>query len=192
MEEEIWKDVEGYEGLYQVSNLGRVKSLDKYVNCKNNHKRLIHGKILVPGIGGKNHKIEGYGYYHVGLTNKEGKHISKNVHRLVAKAFVKNPDPENFKEVNHIDENKLNNRADNLEWCNRKTNNHYSKVTERLNESKKRAVDQYDMDWNFIQTISGVREAARIVGAKCHDNISRCCNGEQKYCKGFKWKWHEE
>ena len=94
--------------------------------------------------------------------------------------------------INHIDENKLNNRADNLEWCNRKINNHYSKVTERLNESKKKAVDQYDMDWNFIQTISGVREAARIVGAKCHDNISRCCNGEQKYCKGFKWKWHED
>ena len=191
MEEEIWKDIKGYEGLYQVSNLGRVKSLDKYVNCKNNHKRLIPGKILAPEVGGKNYKIEGYGYYHV-MLYKERKGSSKNIHRLVAETFVINPDPENFKEINHIDENKLNNRADNLEWCNRKINNHYSKVTERLNESKKKAVDQYDMDWNFIQTISGVREAARIVGAKCHDNISRCCNGEQKYCKGFKWKWHEE
>lgn len=191
MEEEIWKDIEGYEGIYQVSNLGRVKSLSKYVNYRDGRKRFYPEKILALGIGGKNHKIEGYGYYHVGLTNKEGKYTSKNVHRLVAKAFVKNPDPENFKEVNHIDKNKLNNRADNLEWCDRKTNNHYSKVTERLNESKKRAVDQYDMNWNFIQTISGVREAARIVG-DAHCNISRCCNGEQEYCKGFKWKWHED
>lgn len=120
---EIWKPVVGYEGKYEVSNLGRVRSIDRInvfeARGKKNH-RFLTGKILTPQFDGRGH------YLHVQLSNGEKSRIEL-VHRLVAKAFIENP--YNFPEVNHKDENKTNNMANNLEWCDHKYNNNYgSKV----------------------------------------------------------------
>ena len=116
---EIWKDIEGYEGLYQVSNKGRVKSL--------NYGRTGKEKILRPG---KNND----GYLIV-ILYKNGKKKNFRIHRLVAKAFLTNPN--NLLEVNHRDENKENNHVENLEWCDRKYNINYGSRTERSSESRK-------------------------------------------------------
>lgn len=110
--EEVWKDIKGYEGIYQVSNIGRIRSLDRINIYKNGTKRFEKGKVkaLV-----KN-KL---GYVQI-ILNKENKKSSRRVHRLVAQAFIENPNK--YEEINHIDGNKLNNNVTNLEWCNRKQN----------------------------------------------------------------------
>ena len=114
--EEIWKDIKGYEGYYQVSNLGRIKSLDRMKNNQYN-EYFMSGRILKSSI------IKDKGYCRVSLNNGKGRK-SKRVHRLVAEAFI--PNLENKPEVNHIDGNKLNNCADNLEWCTNKENIEHS------------------------------------------------------------------
>lgn len=108
--QEIWKDINGYEGLYQISNLGNVKSI-QYFNHANN-KIYPRNKLLKPLINEK-------GYFRVDLF-KLGKTKRCRIHRLVAEAFI--PNLNNFPEVNHIDGNKSNNRVDNLEWCTHKHN----------------------------------------------------------------------
>ena len=110
MNREIWKDISGYEGLYQVSNLGRVKSL----NYLGHHKEVIK-KPSLP----KKTIMKPSQYYKV-ILYKNGKAKNFFVHRLVAEAFIPNPD--NLPQVNHIDHNPFNNRADNLEWCTAKYN----------------------------------------------------------------------
>lgn len=105
---EIWKDIEGYEGIYQVSNTGKVRSLDRKV--WNYTKK---GRIL------KMHN-NGHGYYNVSLHSKEKNEKHVYIHILVAKAFI--PNPNNYEQVNHKDFNKLNNCVDNLEWVSRKQN----------------------------------------------------------------------
>lgn len=107
---EIWKDIEEYEGLYQVSNLGNVKSLDTIINCKgakNIDTHIRKGRLL------KQNKTT-TGYYYVNLS-KNAKAKPLIVHRLVAKAFI--PNINNYPIINHIDGNKLNNNVENLEWC---------------------------------------------------------------------------
>lgn len=104
---EIWKDIKDFEGLYWISNLGRVKNK--------------HGKILKP-------RLSSNGYYNICLY-KNNKAKCYTVHRLVAEAFIPNPD--NLPEINHKDENRLNNEVYNLEWCNRKYNQHYGSAIKK-------------------------------------------------------------
>lgn len=118
---EEWRSIEGYEGLYEVSNTGQVRSLDRYVKTCYEAYKLHKGKILSPAKD-KN------GYLKVHLCYN-GKHNIIRVHRLVAQAFLPNPD--NLPEVNHKDEDKTNNNVDNLEWCDRKYNNNYGTKIER-------------------------------------------------------------
>ncbi len=178
-EQEIWKDIVGYEGIYQISNKGRVKSLKR--KCKS-----IHGYRTVP------EKIyasclDAYGYPIVTL-HKEGKRKTRTVHRLVAEAFIDNP--EGMTQINHIDEIKTNNFVENLEWCTIEYNNAYGTRIERLIKTQQRAVIQLDMKGNFIKLWNGANEIARTTGMS-QSAITRCCNHKRNYAYGYKWKYKE-
>jgi len=110
--DEIWKDIEGYEGMYQISNLGRVKSLSRVVIRKNGVPNSVKEKYF-------KRKIHSTGYYLIGLT-QFGKTINVKLHRLIAKAFI--PNPKNLPDVNHIDGDKSNNELSNLEWTSTREN----------------------------------------------------------------------
>lgn len=118
---EIWKDIKGYKGYYQVSNLGRVKSLDRYSIDRRGGKHFLKGIILTPYLC--------KGYLRICL-HVNGKQKQLAVHRLVAEAFI--PNPNNYPQINHKDENKTNNTVDNLEWCTAKYNNNYGTRLERI------------------------------------------------------------
>ena len=125
--EEIWKPVKGFEGYYEVSNLGRVRSIDRVVvDTVRNCERLLKGKVLIQ-------KDNGNGYKNV-MFCKEHKIYNKYVHRLIAEAFLPNPD--NLPQVNHKDEDKSNNRVDNLEWCTSFYNNEYGTRKKRWYETR--------------------------------------------------------
>lgn len=127
MTEEIWRPVVGYEGLYEVSSYGRVRSLDRY-DRRNQFRK---GKLL------KN-RDNCNGYLLCGLS-KNGIVKNKYIHRLVAEAFI--PNPNNIKEVNHLDEDKTNNRVENLEWCDRKYNCNYgTKIKREINTKIKKGI----------------------------------------------------
>lgn len=166
---EIWKDKKDYEGLYQVSNLGRAKSLDRYVKGKGHSLQFKKGRILKP-MKDKN------GYLTVKLGNR-----TFILHRLVAETFL--PNPNNYKEVNHKDENKTNNVVSNLEWCDRKYNVNYGTRTEKC--SKK--VYQYTLDGKFVKEWKSTRECDR--NGFNHGAVAACCRGELKKYKNFLWKY---
>lgn len=122
---EIWKSINGFEGLYEVSNFGNVRSVDRLVNHHKGGKSLRKGKILNPSIGN--------GYYGV-ILSKEG-HIKRMaIHRLVAEAFI--PNPNNLPQINHKDEDKLNNIYTNLEWCDCKYNINYGSSLDKMVHTK--------------------------------------------------------
>ncbi len=153
--QEIWKDVKDYEGLYQVSNLGRVKSLGiRFI--RSNLKPYTKLPRILSQIGCKN------GYKKVELTNNG---FSKRyyVHRLVAEAFIPNPD--NLPEVNHKDEIASNNHVDNLEWCTHKYNSNYGTRAVRIKDKMKqigrsKPVLMYSKDGIFIKRFDSIREAS--------------------------------
>ena len=178
---ELWKDVKDYEGLYQVSTFGRVRSLDKYIDAeiRNVDKVLKRGKILKP-VCGKD------GYLRVHLF-KEGKRTNFLVHRLVAKTFIPNPD--NLPLVNHKDEDKTNNYPYNLEWCTVKYNINYGTHTKRSAEKHSKTVYQYDLEGNLIKEWDSTREAGRNGFSSSH--ISSCCLGKAKTHKGYIWSYIE-
>jgi len=182
---EIWKDIEGFEGLYQVSNLGKIRSLDKWVNNKYGTKTFKKGRVL------KNSLIKSTGYYRVSLS-KDNSFISKSVHQIVAKAFLKNPN--NYTQINHKDENKSNNSADNLEWCDCNYNNNYGQHSINISKARRKnkkgfkKVIQYDKNLNIINTFESTRQASRELKMN-QSAISRCCRGVQKYYSECIWRY---
>lgn len=173
---EIWKDVVGYEGLYQVSNQGRVRSL-------------YFGKIRML----KQRKLR-TGYMQVGLT-KTKKIKFYNVHRLVSAAFIPNPD--NLPEVNHKDEDKTNNTVENLEWCDRKYNINYGNRLVKLSEKMTNRVDrskpilQYTLDGTFVKEWNSISEIKRFLGYSKYC-IIECCRFYFKQAYGYIWRYKEE
>lgn len=193
MENEIWKDIEGYEGLYQVSNLGRVK-------------RVRSGRI-------RTQKIAKNGYCQVNLSKNNQVNFYL-VHRLVANAFI--PNPNNLPQVNHKDENKTNNHIENLEWCTQSYNNLWGTGTERQNYSRhkndpqglswkkalktrdknnnvnsSKRVCQYSLVGNLITVFNSISETSRKLGINVAD-ISNCCNGKRKTAKGYKFVYERD
>ena len=180
---EIWKDIEGFEGFYQVSNFGRVKSLDRFVNGNhiNCDYQFVKGKML------KLRKNR-HGYWIV-MLRKNRSFKTVLVHRLVAKAFI--PNPNNLPYINHKDENPANPIVTNLEWCTAKYNLEYSNVTERIQKTKFRKVIQFDLDMNEIRRWDSLKEAAAYIN-RAQQNISRCCRGKCETCGGYKWKYEDD
>ena len=158
---EIWKDIQGYEGKYKVSNLGNVKST--YSN-----------KILLPS------KCKWYLYVYW-YKNKIRKGIA--IHRIVAQTFIENL--HDLPVVNHKDECKTNNCVNNLEWCSYLYNNTYGTKLEKVSK----CIDQYKKDGTFIKTWSSTQEAER--SGFNHGNIILCCKGKRITHKGYIWKYHE-
>lgn len=157
---EIWKDVVGYEGLYQVSNYGRVLSL--------NYRRTGKPGLLHPSF---NQKENGYKQVYL-FKNKlsEGCKVS----RLVAMAFI--PNPENLPEVNHIDEDKTNNCVVNLEWCTKNYNLEYGTRVKRASSKCRKPVNCYDLEGNLIKTYNSIKETAKDgFTLSC---VNRCCKGQ--------------
>lgn len=189
--EEQWKDIYGYEGLYQVSNLGRVRSLPR--NGTVNDIKILKQK-------------RDNGYLRISLK-KNGFLKTFSVHRLVAQAFLPNDDL--FKtQINHKDENKENNNVKNLEWCDAAYNNNYGTHQQRSAKSRlnhpnmSKQVNQYSLDGNFIRSFQSTKEIQRQLGFS-QGHIIKCCNGgyfdkrRNKFvnitqCNGFIWKYKND
>ena len=189
--EEIWKDIKGYEGKYKVSNLGNVKSLNY---CNTNTSKILSGAIMPNG-------------YKKICLYKNGKQKNFLVHRLVADAFI--PNPNNLPQINHKDENRANNNVSNLEWCTAKYNsnygNHKIKLSDKIkgkfkgeknpmygikgkNNPSSKKVIQYSLNGEFIKKWDCVREAGEELNI-FPQHISRVCRGKRKSAKGYIWRY---
>ena len=216
---EIWKDIEGYEGLYQVSNMGRVKSLERTVWCGLNGGcyRAIPERIIKPSK-------DNYGYLVVNLW-EDGKMKTYKVHRLVATAFI--PNPNNLPVINHKNEIKNDNKVDNLEWCSVLYNNTYNdkakktgkklkgrklseehikklrgrklseetirKIAEKQRNNTRTSKPVYSVDkvTGEIKEYPSAKEAERCTGIY-HGSIIRCCRGERKSAGGHTWFYADD
>lgn len=179
---EIWKPINGFEGLYEVSNTGLVRSMDRVIVTKRGVKKPLKGKILKPNMN------DGYAYI---CLSKDGKELKYKAHRLVAEAFIPNPD--NLPYINHKNECKSDNRVENLEWCTKWYNEHYGTFHEKsvtnLRKKLGRPICQYDMNGNFI------REYACIVDTDkhgfCSDSVGDCCRGRLKQHRGYIFRYKQ-
>lgn len=174
---EIWKDIPDYSGYYKVSNLGNIRSLDRYEIQSNGIKRFRKGRTLKLSL-------DKYGYNRVEL-NKNSKPKLCLVHRLVAKTFI--PNKLNLPQVNHKDEDKTNNQVDNLEWCTHDYNNTFGTRTKRISSKLSKKVYQYDLNLNFLKEWCSTKECDKY--GFCSKHISSCCIGKRKTHKGYIWSY---
>ena len=208
--EEIWKDIDGYERMYQVSNMGRVKSLDRIVVTKTNISRLMKGKMLIIVPDTNN--------YMKVLLSKEGKHRIYLVHRLVAQAFI--PNPENKTEIDHINTDRTDNRAENLRWVTRRENCNnpltkekiaaFSKTRvlstetrqkmslalkgrkispeaiEKARQKTMKPILQLSLNGDIIKRWDSATEAKNMLGIK---TIPNCLRNRCKTAGGYVWKY---
>lgn len=205
---EIWKDIAGFEGVYMVSNFGRVKSCDRMVNRKSSKPFFICGKILAPNIVG----AKGKRYYAVQLQIN-GKRHPVGIHRLVAQTFI--PNPNGYPCVNHKDEVKTNNfvyinedgsvdlEKSNLEWCTYSYNNTYDNLKERIrpkminNKKFSRPVSQFSEDGIYITTFPSIAEAVRKTSISSRTIRCSCKNNDMDFSKkktrfGYRWRYAEK
>lgn len=175
---EIWKDVVGYEGLYMVSSHGRMWSVRRRTPTVGN---VIGGCIITS-------RIDKRGRIYITLRGKDGRMRNAVTARLVAEAFIPNPD--NLPQVNHKDENPLNNHVSNLEWCTAKYNCNYGTRIQRIIEPQRMPIIQYSMSGDFIQEHISINDAARSLGVSA-GHICSVCNGKRKSAYGFLWKFKD-
>ena len=187
---EHWKPIKGYEGLYDVSDLGNVRSLPHSVLVTRNGSTYLSpypGKVLKPVR--RQHGYLGVMLYGKGGHEKRG-FKTFSIHRLVAEAFIPNPD--NLLEVNHLDEDKQNNRADNLEWTTRKGNIRYGTAIQRMADKRRngvysRRIAQYTMDGIFVREFPSFAEATR--NGYSQGNIHKCIHGKYRQAYGYLWRY---
>ena len=177
---EVWKDINGFEGIYQISDKGNIRSLDRKIICSNGSVRFQRGSEIKPYINKQ-------GYRTVVLHNN-GKHKMCRICRLVAETFIQNP--QNLPQVNHKDENKGNDEKENLEWCTCLYNLTYKNLHHRRNNKnnkKSKPVAQIK-DGKIIKVFPSIREVERVLGFQ-NGNISQCCNGKTKTSYGYEWSY---
>lgn len=174
MEQVAWRPVVGYEGLYEVSNDGQVRSLDMYVSCGHGAKRLKPGRM-------KTIVRNNRGYCCIMICHN-GKTITRLLHRLVAEAFVPNTD--NKPQVNHIDGNIENNSAVNLEWVSDNENKKHSDIKSGGTQRPKRPVIVTDTKTSEVLSFGGLREAERTLGLD-HRSALNVVSGKQRHTKGY-------
>lgn len=180
---EVWKDVKGYEGLYQISNLGRVMSLKRSIKQPNSGRiRTINKKI-------RKAFISNTGYELVGLS-KEGKAKAFSVHRLVALSFIENPN--NHKCVNHLNGVKTDNCLYNLEWCSHKENTHHSvQVLGNRLTPKLKPIILFDLNDNKLKEFESTKQASEELGIFAA-SISAVLRGKRKKAYNYKFKFKEQ
>lgn len=163
---ETWMPIAGYEGLYEISNLGHVR----------NSRGLV-----------KKHSLDKDGYPRIGLI-KDKQQKTFTIHRLVATAFCYNPNPEKYNQVNHKDENKQNNNADNLEWCDNEYNHAYGTCGKRAGEKNSKKVGAFVLTTGEIEHYESLTAAAEALGVNnCH--ISSAAKGKRPVAHGRVWMY---
>lgn len=183
--EEIWKSLAGYSmqsEWYEVSNLGNVRSIPRVINHPRSGLQNLEGKVL-------KQNINRYGYNYI-MMSKEGKEKFVSVHRLVAFAFLENP--ENKDQVNHIDGNKLNNCVSNLEWCTQLENSRH-RITELIGNNCEREILQIDKRGNIINKFHSIAEAARCTNSNKH-HITSVAQRKKNYNthNGYVWRYADD
>ena len=175
-----WRDVVGFEGLYLVSDQGEIKSIERR-KTNNGGTQFVNERIrvLTPDRDG---------YLKVCLS-KNGHHYVKSVHRLVAEAFI--PNPYNLPVINHINEDKQDNRVKNLEWCTVQHNTMHGTGRIRTAMKQGRAVIQLDMHDNIIDEFYSMGVASKTTGIP-QPNIFKVCNGERNTAGGYKWRYKDD
>jgi len=168
---EIYKTIEGYEGYYQISNFGNIKSLQRLIKRNNGTDMILVEKVLKSNSNG-------VGYQIINLR-KEGKRKSYLIHRLVAEEFLNNP--EGLSQVNHIDKDSTNNRLDNLEWCTAKYN---------IKHSKDKTLYQYTLSGELVNEWESASTACEVSGFTA-PNITNVCNGKLKHHKGYRFSYFD-
>ena len=183
--EEIWKDVKEFEGIYQVSNKGRVRTLDRTCNVVSStgrpYKIRVSGKIIAI-----NKYPNGYAYVNIHIDGKRGTRL---VHRLVAESFIPNPDK--LPQVNHKDENITNNCAENLEWCTAKYNANYGTRNARcFHYDQQKPINQLSLNGEFIKRWNGIGEASKALGINDSQIIRVCKHIKRNITAGgYKWEY---
>lgn len=186
---EFWKDIPEYEGLYQASTYGRIKRLGNIAYLEGYGAIQNADYIRKPTVYN--------GYYRISICNGNYRRNLK-CHRIVAEVFL----PKwryDYDQVNHKDENRLNNRVENLEWCDSKYNNNYGSHNEKISLANGKSVSMYSMSGEYIRTFSSTLEACRSTGIN-NTCISRCANHlvqkhsdghiyESRSAGGYKWEW---
>jgi hypothetical protein len=192
---EIWKDIKGYEGLYQISNYGRVKSLKRIIKDKNNRSIPIKEKILKLNDNG-------LGYKFICLTDNNNKKKKFYIHRLVAIMFI--PSEEGKDIINHLDCNPSNNYYKNLEWTTKKGNTEYMiklnrnvRTKEWINKLRASAIKNYGKKVKRINIRTGKTKIYACLNDTKKDgfttsSVSQCCNNIRNKHKGYKWEFVEE
>lgn len=176
--EEIWRSKEDFSG-YEISNLGAVRSIDRYIEDTMGRRQFRAGKLM-------KQKVDDDGYYQIRISDDNKKPHYFRVHRLVAELFIDNPD--DLPVVNHKDGNKKNNKVDNLEWATHHENNVHAVETGLHNMGS--PVEQYDLYGNYIIEFSSARGASRVTGVD-NSAITKVCKGKRKTAGGFIWKYKD-